>query len=136
SRAAGELSQGDTGENFEPVMFIVEHFGIVPESAWPYKAGETNLPKGKTLSDLERSSRRVRARCFRLQGLRDVRASLEFKRPVLASVHVFDTSGWSNASKGRIVAPKQKDRTVGGHAITLVAHDGRGFRFANTWGPE
>lgn len=136
SRQAGEMGAGDTGETFEPVMFIVEHFGVLGEADWPWVAGQTGLPKGKSLAELEQKSTRHKARCFRLQGLRDVRASLELKRFVLTSVQVDRNAGWMEPkSTGRIV-PAKKPAFLGSHAITLVAQNDRGYRFANTWGTK
>jgi hypothetical protein len=134
SRQAGEMPLGDVGEYFEPVMFIVEHFGALPESAWPWVAGKSSLPKGKSLAKLEKNSTRYKAKCFRLQGLRDVRSSLELKRPVLAPVQVHEGCGWYESKSKGVIVPPKAHRMTGGHAVLIVAADSNRFRFANTWG--
>jgi hypothetical protein len=134
SRSAGEQGEGDIGESFAPVIFIVEHFGLPPESIWPYVAGDPKLPKGMTFAKMEQAASRQKAVTYRLRSLDEVTAQLQLNRPVVVAVLVHGANGWLEGTLGKIRVPAPAQVPNGLHCITIVARTEQGYRFANSWG--
>ena len=138
SRKTGQLWAGG-GEQFPPVIFIVEHFGTTLESEWQYEAGRTGRPRGVSWQKLDAKAR-FRARSFRIVGIEEIETQLALNRPVIVAVQVYKRSGWYNTTKdhprGLIEAPGPGQNCIGSHCVVIVARTPHGFRFANTWGTD
>jgi hypothetical protein len=136
ARKAGQWDP-ETGERLPAVIFILEHFGVLPESLWPWTPEYSDRPPDPALGwdEIDSQAFEYRARCFRLSGLDEIAIHLEHKRPVLAALSMHNDGGWMDEkSKGVISAPTRKSGLIAGHAVLIVAADAKGFRFANTWG--
>jgi hypothetical protein len=135
-RKAGDW-QPETGEVLAAGIFILEHFGVLPESLWPWTPNYTERPPDPGLSweEIDRQASRYRSRCFRLRALEEIAIHLDHKRPVIVSLPVHDDNGWmQEMSKGKISAPTRRSNIVGVHPVVIVSKDAEAFRFANTWG--
>ena len=114
------------------VIYCAEQFGVPPESAWPYVAGDRSEPPPDVTGPFHR------LRSFRLESLDDVPKHLAAGRPVVGSVQVFQETwfGASTPQTGVIPAPPPEPTLTGLAAVTLVGFNPNDdtFRFANTWG--
>jgi hypothetical protein len=119
------------------VLYVAEQFGAPPEGAWPYRAGDRDLPPGQTWDQLEAAAT-YRARSFRLGTSDDIPAELSKGRPVVGGVKVFQETWMSAAAAatGRIEPPPPDATLIGGHAIAIVGAKPRdgSIRFVNSWG--
>ncbi len=109
------------------------HYGVCPESLWPYRPHQTN--DHKPSADLKAKIYRIKAYA-RLKSLLEMKRSLMVNGPFLAGVEVFDCWFTKKAQKtGLIPMPKPNDELQGGHAICIVGYDDKKklFKFKNSW---
>jgi C1A family cysteine protease len=110
------------------------YLGVIPEDAWPYKAGEyavepppaaASAPRYKVLASK------------RLTGLREIKAALQGFGPVIAGVTRYK-SAWADEVRrtGRIPVPGPNDSVTDVHGLCIVGFDDkqRLFKFQNTLG--
>ncbi len=114
-------------------MKMLLHYGVCPESLWPYRPHQTN--DHKPGADLKAKTYRIKAYA-RLKSLLEMKRSLMVNGPFLAGVRVYDS--WFNpgvAKSGLIPMPKKGEDLAGGHAICIVGYDDRKklFKFKNSW---
>ena len=58
---AGTPEDQDSGMQFDVLVRVLEEFGSVPESTWPYVPGKWARPKGKTMAALDALAQPYRA---------------------------------------------------------------------------
>lgn len=115
-------------------MKVLLNYGVCPESFWPYRPRQKDLPK----KDADKSARKYRIKAYaRLKSLIEMKRSLLVNGPFLAGVEVFESWFTKKAQKtGIIPMPGQNDEVMGGHAICITGYDDEKafFKFKNSWG--
>ena len=99
-------------------MKMLLHYGVCPESLWPYRPHQTN--DHKPGADLKAKTYRIKAYA-RLKSLLEMKRSLMVNGPFLAGVKVFKSWLGKKVQKtGLIPMPKRKEGFIGGHAVCIV----------------
>lgn len=113
---------GEEGMYSRDVMKILNKIGIVTEKDYPYLTFD---PITKALKD--------KASKFRISGYASVSSIEGLKKalykngPCYLAVPVYNYGG-------RMWKPKQGDKKLGGHAMTIVGWNKEGFIIRNSWG--
>ncbi len=114
-------------------MKVLLNYGVCPESFWPYKPHQKDLPKKKA----DTSAKKYRIKAYaRLKSLIEMKRSLLVNGPFLAGVEVFESWFEKKVEKtGLIPMPKQGEELAGGHAVCIAGFDdAKGLlKFKNSW---
>jgi len=127
---------GQEGTYPRVAMKVLLHYGVCPESLWPYRPHQKDKPK----KNAEILARRYRIKAYaRLKDLDEMKRSLMVNGPFLAGVKVF--SSWMNKKvqkTGFIPMPKKGEEFLGGHAVCIVGFNDKNglFKFKNSWGRQ
>lgn len=115
------------------MKMLLKH-GVAPESYWPYKAHQQDLPK----PGADKAARRFIITGYaRLGTVQEMKRSLLVNGPFLAGVEVYSSWFKSAVTKsGVIPMPSGKDQLSGGHAICVMGYSdlNKVFKFKNSWG--
>ncbi len=114
-------------------MKVLLNYGVCPESFWPYKPHQKDLPE----KNADTNARKYRIKAYaRLKSLIEMKRSLLVNGPFLAGVEVFESWFEKEVQKtGLIPMPKRYEEIAGGHAVCIVGFDdNKGlFKFKNSW---
>lgn len=109
-------------------------YGVAPESFWPYRPHQADLPRPNADKEAERY--RIKAYA-RLATVLEMKRSLVVNGPFLAGLEVFESWFTKKVAKsGVIPLPKKDEELQGGHAVCVAGYDDskRRFKFKNSWG--
>ncbi len=139
ARRHQHLPKGAEGLYLQPALFVASFFGVPEENVWPYRAGNSSLPNGRTWETLEKNlGPCYRGDFFRVDGLMDAVRQLGAGRPVVATFEIKGDAWFESPCKqtGEIPMPPQSSSTFGLSTGLLIGFDpqARQFRFLGTWG--
>ena len=124
----------DSGAHIRDGIAALRKDGAVEEEVWPYRAGEFGRAPPRSVAKAKRF--RIAA-AKKVNNLNDVKRALKANGPIVAGIAVFESMMSTSAAKtGYVHLPKQKESTLGGHAIVIVGYDDttRYVKFVNSWG--
>jgi C1A family cysteine protease len=124
----------DRGAVISDALRVVADRGAVPESAWPYKAGEF----GSNPPDLK-GAEFYKIKTYRsLSTLDEIKAALRSYGPVVAGITVYQGFlGPEFRKTGIVPMPEKSESIVGGDAFCIVGYDDdqQMLKFLQQWGP-
>lgn len=136
ARKAGHLDvRTDSGADLTDAMTVLKSRGAVAESVWPYVPGKFASSPPHAVA----GAKHYRANPRPLDGVDEIKATLQHDGPVVAGISVYASlNSPSAANSGVVPDPKPDEQVVGGHAICIVGYDDarRRFKFENSWGPR
>ncbi len=115
-------------------MKVLAKRGVCLEECWPYRPYQTDDP----CPEADEQAKLYRIKSYaRLAGIAEMERSLAANGPFLAGVEVF--SSWLEGRgrrTGVIPMPKSRERSLGGHAVCVVAYseERQVMKFKNSWG--
>lgn len=129
-----------SGISMDVMRRVLTEFGTVPDSVWPYRAGDWKLPKGTSQTTLDTAAATYRAVLQSVRSRHELIDELNRGRPVLSAFKVFEST-WMTTSMskmGVIEPPKPDEQELGTVAVAIVDVDEAQniLRFAHTWGPS
>ena len=129
-------SPNEEGTYPRMAMKMLLHYGVSPESYWPYRPHQKDKPK----SGAAGAAKTYRIIAYaRLAGIDEMKRSLMVNGPFLAGVEVFASWFEDTVTKtGAIPLPKKNDELKGGHAICVMGYDDskKSFKFKNSWSAQ
>ena len=139
ARRHQHLPEDAGGLYLQPALFVASFFGVPEEDVWPYRPGNSSLPKEQTWETLEKKlGPCYRGDFFRVDGLMDAIRQLAAGRPIVATFEIKGNAWFESPVKetGQIPMPPQTSSTFGLSTGLLTRFDPRArqFRFLGTWG--
>ncbi|HXF90501.1 MAG TPA: C1 family peptidase [Candidatus Nitrosotenuis sp.] len=130
----------DSGASLSDGIEVVNKYGACADALWPYtnyKTTYTEKPTPECYQDALKSV--VLTYSHVPHTLDDLKGVLAQKIPVVSGIVVKESFESESATKtGIIPMPKRFEKTLGGHAITLVGYDDAKqlITFCNSWGAD
>lgn len=120
-------------------LYAAQRFGVPPESMWPYRSGEHELPAGATWQALDAAASAYLAQADNIKTLDAVLQSLDRQVPVVVAATL--TNSWfaePTVKSGQVHAPAKAEDEIGLAALVLIGFDPvtKRYRFAAPWGKQ
>ena len=122
-----ENDSNDSGMYGRDVMKLLKTYGICPEIVYPY--GKIEDKKDIPKEIFEKAKHNIIDTYARINTINDLKLSLYLNGPALIGFPVYNYTG-------QMWIKDKNDKYRGGHAMTIVGYNEKGFIIRNSWGDK
>ena len=117
-----EYIDEDVGTYIRSGIKSVKKWGVCAEDIWPYLI--ENFDDAPTIKSYEDAEQRVIKKYYRVIGNDNIIHALNNDYPVVVSMYVYESFyDLEDSKKSVLDLPRESDKFIGGHAVTLVGYD-------------
>ena len=136
----------DCGSSLSTAAWVLENYGIAPETLWPYDESKYDTQPDQNYMDEAKKHETTKA--TRLDGtdenltIANVKAALVNNYPVMFGINCYNEI-FNVGADGNVSMPTAGEQPVGGHALCIIGYDDThqnldgssgAVLFKNSWG--
>jgi len=128
----------DDGTTLTQGINVLKKYGVCSEKTWPYVTNKYGEKPNKNSYD-EAVNYKIITSQYIIPTLNNLKGCLQSGYPFVCGILIFQSFMSSQTAKNGIVnMPVNKEKCLGGHAVTCIGYNDNTQRFImlNSWGPS